>query len=69
MNAIRKIRQIHLTTAEILVLGFALVILIGALLLNLPFASKSGDSVGFVNALFTAASSVAVTGLPMEVPA
>lgn len=63
MNAIRKIRQIHLTTAEILVLGFALVIVIGALLLNLPFASKSGVSVGFVNALFTAASSVAVTGL------
>ncbi|QMS84682.1 TrkH family potassium uptake protein [Candidatus Xianfuyuplasma coldseepsis] len=63
MNAVRKFRQIHLTTAEILVLGFALVILIGALLLNLPFASKSGDSVGFVNALFTAASSVAVTGL------
>lgn len=63
MNAFRKIRKFHLTTAEILALGFALVIVIGALLLNLPFASKSGVSVGFVDALFTAASSVAVTGL------
>jgi trk system potassium uptake protein TrkH len=58
-----KLRKIHLNTAEILALGFALVILIGAILLNLPFASKSGDSIGFVNALFTAASAVAVTGL------
>lgn len=63
MNAFRKLRKFHLTTAEILALGFALVIVIGALLLNLPFASKSGVSVGFVDALFTAASSVAVTGL------
>ena len=63
MSALKKVRQIHLNTAEILALGFALVILIGAILLNLPFASKSGESVGFVNALFTAASSVAVTGL------
>jgi trk system potassium uptake protein TrkH len=52
-----------LNTAEILVVGFASVILIGAVLLNLPIASKSGDSIGFVNALFTAASAVAVTGL------
>lgn len=58
-----RTRKKHLNTAEILALGFAMVILIGALLLNLPFASKSGDSIGFVNALFTAASAVAVTGL------
>ena len=53
----------NLNTAEILVLGFAVVIFIGAILLTLPFASQNGESVGFVNALFTAASAVAVTGL------
>jgi trk system potassium uptake protein TrkH len=52
-----------LNTAEILAIGFLAVILIGAVLLSLPVASKSGESVGFVNALFTAASAVAVTGL------
>ncbi len=59
----KLLRKLHLNTAEILVLGFAVVILLGAILLSLPFASKSGISVGFVDALFTAASAVAVTGL------
>jgi len=63
MNSRWSIKHFRLTTAEILVIGFAAVILIGALLLLLPIASKSGDSVGFINALFTAASAVAVTGL------
>jgi trk system potassium uptake protein TrkH len=63
MNFLKKIRLLKLNTPEILAIGFAGVILIGAFLLNLPFASKSGDSIGFVNALFTAASAVAVTGL------
>jgi len=63
MEKIRKKRRIHLNTPEIVALGFATVILIGAILLNLPFASKSGESIGFVNSLFTAASAVAVTGL------
>ena len=55
--------RIKLNTAETLVLGFASVILIGALLLTLPIASQDGNSVGFINALFTASSAVAVTGL------
>lgn len=52
-----------LNPAQILVLGFAAVILIGAMLLNLPIASKSGESIGFIDALFTATSAVCVTGL------
>ncbi|TYP49814.1 TrkH family potassium uptake protein [Thermosediminibacter litoriperuensis] len=52
-----------LRPAQILVLGFATVILVGAVLLSLPVASKSGESVGFLNALFTATSAVCVTGL------
>lgn len=46
-----------------LIYGFALVILLGAMLLTLPIASASGQSGGFINALFTSTSAVCVTGL------
>lgn len=49
--------------AQVMVLGFAGLILLGAILLALPVASATGVSVGFVNALFTATSAVCVTGL------
>ena len=52
-----------LTPYQILVLGFAGLILMGALLLMTPQASATGQSLGFVNALFTATSAVCVTGL------
>lgn len=53
----------NLHPTQILVLGFAAVILIGSMLLNLPIASQDGQSIGFVNALFTSTSAVCVTGL------
>ncbi|MEY8304843.1 TrkH family potassium uptake protein [Anaerosalibacter bizertensis] len=59
----RRLRQLELNPPRVLALGFAGLILIGAILLNLPIASKSGESIGFINALFTSASSVCVTGL------
>ncbi len=48
---------------RIIAFGFLSIIAIGTLLLMLPFASKSGESAGFVPALFTAVSSSCVTGL------
>ncbi len=48
---------------QILAIGFGLLILVGAIILNLPISSKSGESIGFINALFTSASAVCVTGL------
>lgn len=48
---------------QIMVMGFALLILIGGLLLNLPMATQNGEQIGFLNALFTATSAVCVTGL------
>lgn len=48
---------------KILVLGFAAVILIGAILLTLPIATEDGNGLGFLNALFTATSATCVTGL------
>ena len=47
----------------IIIISFLSVILLGALCLVLPQASKSGHSMGFVNALFMSTSSVCVTGL------
>ena len=44
------------------VLGFLLVILVGSLLLSLPFAHRSGG-LSYLDALFTSASAVCVTGL------
>lgn len=49
--------------ARLLVLGFAAVILLGALLLCLPFATQAGTSAGASTALFTATSATCVTGL------
>lgn len=52
-----------LTPYQILVTGFAGLILIGALLLSTPAASATAERVGFVDALFTSTSAVCVTGL------
>lgn len=49
------------TPARVLVLGFAVLILIGALLLELPVSTYT--DISFLDALFTATSAVCVTGL------
>ncbi len=48
---------------RIIAIGYISIIALGTLLLMTPFASKSGESAGFVPALFTAVSSSCVTGL------
>ena len=53
----------RLTSAQIIILGFSGVILLGALLLTLPLSSRSGVFTPFEDALFTATSAVCVTGL------
>ncbi|NMA86678.1 MAG: Trk family potassium uptake protein [Tissierellia bacterium] len=63
VNLYKYFKKIQLNPPRILALGFATLILIGAILLNLPMASKNGESIGFVNSLFTSASAVCVTGL------
>lgn len=47
----------------IMVLGFAAVILLGTILLCLPVSAADGKSVYWLDALFTATTSVCVTGL------
>ena len=52
-----------LSTTRVVALGFAFVILVGSVLLSLPIASATGESVGYFDALFTSTSCVCVTGL------
>ncbi len=59
MNSILK----RLSSFQLILLGFAAVILTGTLLLMLPISTASGDSASFSDALFTAISAVCVTGL------
>ncbi|RKO68189.1 Trk family potassium uptake protein [Desulfofundulus salinus] len=54
---------LQLSPPQVLVLGFAAVILAGALILMLPVSSRSGTYTDFLTALFTATSAVCVTGL------
>jgi trk system potassium uptake protein TrkH len=63
MANLLDISQWKLTPYQTLVLGFAMLILGGALLLMLPAATVSGKSTPFIDALFTATSAVCVTGL------
>ena len=60
-----KKRPKSLSATKIIVGAFAVIILLGTLLLNLPAASRSGVSVGFLPALFTATSATCVTGLSL----
>ena len=58
-----NIKKINLSPVQVLAISFALVILIGALLLMLPISSQSGEYTPFVDSLFTSTSAVCVTGL------
>ena len=51
---------------RVITVGFSLLIVLGTLLLCLPFATRSGQSAGPVTALFTATSATCVTGLVVE---
>ncbi|KAF5031578.1 Ktr system potassium uptake protein B [anaerobic digester metagenome] len=53
----------RLSSTQILAFGFALLILVGGLLLKLPAASRDGVGIPFLSALFTSASATCVTGL------
>lgn len=57
------IRRSGSNALMVIALGFAAIILLGAVLLALPFASRTGESIGFFDGLFTSTSAVCVTGL------
>ena len=61
-----KNRPKSLSATKIIAIAFAAIIFLGACLLNLPVASRSGESSGFLTALFTATSATCVTGLVVQ---
>lgn len=58
----KSLRQ-NLSTTQIIALGFLSAIFIGTILLMLPFSSADGKMTPFIDALFTATTSICVTGL------
>lgn len=58
---IKKRRNI--TSFQIIIISFFLLILVGTFLLMLPIASRNGQFTSFFDALFTATSATCVTGL------
>ncbi len=54
-----------LSFTKIVFLGFALLVLLGSLLLMLPWATAKGEETTFFGALFTSTSATCVTGLIM----
>ena len=52
-----------LSPVQTITIAFAAVTLFGTVLLSMPFASRSGESVPMIDALFTATSASCVTGL------
>lgn len=59
---LRKVKN-KMTRAQIIALGYFLVIAAGTVLLLLPISTEAGKSTGFLTALFTATSATCVTGL------
>ena len=56
-------KQRHITSFQIIILGFLSVIILGSILLMLPVATRDGKGAVFSDALITATSTVCVTGL------
>jgi len=59
-------RKLELNPAQTIVLGFALTVLAGVVLLTLPVSTVDGKGAPFLTALFTAMSATCVTGLVVE---
>ena len=62
-NISAKIRRIIIRPDQFIPISFLLTIIIGTLLLRLPVSSASGEETSLLTALFTATTSVCVTGL------
>ena len=59
-------RRKTLNSFQVIILGFACAILLGALLLMLPISSQERHMTSFLDSLFTSTSAVCVTGLVLH---
>lgn len=58
-------RKSTVNPTRVIAVSFLIIILVGTILLDLPFASRGGNSCGLLTALFTATSATCVTGLSL----
>lgn len=58
-----RIKKFRLSTTQIILFSFLMAILVGSVLLSLPISSVDGKAVQYLDALFTATTSICVTGL------
>lgn len=63
MNNVNQRKLFNWSPPRILVTGFALIILLGGLLLSLPISNTNGEYLRYIDAVFTATSATCVTGL------
>ena len=59
----KKKGKFKLSIWRILALGYLVTMVLGSVLLILPFATKSGQTTYYIDALFTSASATFITGL------
>ena len=59
----KKTFHFKLSTTQAVMLSFFLAIFVGSILLALPISSSSSEAVPYIDALFTATTSICVTGL------
>lgn len=58
-----KKKHFALSTVQIIMLSFLVIVLLGSILLALPISSADGKAVSYTDALFTATTATCVTGL------
>ena len=63
MKAKLKSNLSSVPPARIIVISFAIVIIVGALILTTPLCSRDGTMTPLIDAFFTAVSATCVTGL------
>lgn len=63
ISSMKKHLHLHLSTTQTILLSFLLAILVGSALLALPVSASDGVAVPYIDALFTATTSICVTGL------
>ena len=59
-------KPVKMDPTQVLVMGFAAVILIGSLLLSLPIATVGDANASYLDCIFTSTSAVCVTGLVVQ---
>lgn len=63
---LRKQTHKHITSFQIIILGFLSIIILGSILLSFPISTSDGKGAAFTDALFTSTSAVCVTGLVLH---